>query len=93
MPETSERVEFENQFVKVVRVTMEGLGKRQVESRGPRVVISLTDEIETRTEHNGRQEQIQRKVGDVVFRDASPGHTIENGSPDRHEVIIVELKT
>jgi len=92
MSENTEKVEFENELVKVVRVVTEGSGKHQVEGRGPRVVISLTDETETRTDQGGRREHIERKVGDVVFKDASSGHTIENNRAGRQEVIIVELK-
>jgi hypothetical protein len=92
MTDTSEEILVDNDLVKVVRVQVGGAAKHQAPSRGPRVVISLTDEAEARTEHGGGSEKIRRMAGDVVFRDASPGHAIENTSSDSHTVIIVELK-
>lgn len=92
MTESTEELLLENDLVKVVRVHVQGSGKRDVPIRGPRVVISLTDEDETRREHGGKEEHIRRKAGDVVYRSASPGHTIHNTSSTPHTVIIVELK-
>ncbi len=93
MTKAREELLLDNDLVKVVRVHVDGLATHRVPGRGPRVVISLTDEVETRSEHGGRSEEIRRQAGDVVFRDASAGHAIENASSDPHVVIIVELKT
>jgi len=92
MSHTDEEVLVDNDLVKVVRVEVGGSAKHDAPPRGPRVIISLSDEAEARAERDGDSEEIRRNVGDVVFRDASPGHTIENKSGDPHTVIIVELK-
>ena len=89
---TSEKVEFENELVRVTRVIVGAFDTHHVPARHPRVVISLTNEIERRTEPGGRCDEIQRKAGTVVFREASAGHSIENTASDYHEVIIVEIK-
>lgn len=89
---TSEKAEFENELVRVTRVIVDAFDTHHAPARHPRVVISLTDEIERRTESGGRLEEIQRKVGTAVFREASAGHSIENIASDYHEVIIVEIK-
>jgi oxalate decarboxylase/phosphoglucose isomerase-like protein (cupin superfamily) len=92
MSHTDEEVLVDNDLVKVVRVEVGGSAKHTAPARGPRVVISLSDEAEARAQHGGGAEEIRRRAGDVVFRDPSPGHTIENTSDDPHTVIIVELK-
>lgn len=89
----SERVVLENRLVKVVRVDVPGRTKHEAPARGPRVVISLSDESEIRAESAKGSETIRRHPGDVVFRERSSGHTIDNTSDAPHIVIIVELKT
>lgn len=87
-----ENVLLDNDVVKVVRVRVDPGAKHSAPPRGPRVVISLSNESEVRTEGAAKPEAINRKIGDVVFRSASSGHTIENRSKSPHDVIIVELK-
>jgi hypothetical protein len=88
-----EQVLLENDMVKVTRVDVPGGTKHQAPARGPRVVISLSDEAETLSEAGKGVERIRRKAGEVVFRNSSSGHTIENSSDAPHTVIIVELKS
>lgn len=92
MTHSAEEVLIDNDLVRVVRVQVGGSTRHEAPARGPRVVISLSEEDEARAERNGQVERIRRKPGDVVFRDASPGHTIENTGEEPHTVIIVELK-
>jgi hypothetical protein len=92
MTNTGEEVLVDNHLVKVVRVRVGASAKHEAPARGPRVVISLNDEAEARTEREGDSEEIRRRPGDAVFRDASSGHTIENTGSAPHTVIIVELK-
>jgi hypothetical protein len=92
MADSKEEVLIDNDLVKVVRVNVGAGATHQAPGRGPRVVISLSDEEETRTEHQRDGEHIRRRVGDAVFREASSGHTIENSAGAPHTVLIVELK-
>jgi hypothetical protein len=92
MTHSAEEVLIDNDLVRVLRVQVGGSARHEAPARGPRVVISLSEEAEARAERDGDREPIRRQPGDVVFRDASPGHTIENTSEDPHTVIIVELK-
>ena|SRR5579872_3707065 len=88
-----EQVLLENDMVKVTRVDVPGGTKHQASARGPRVIVSLSDEAETRSESGKGSERIRRKAGEVVFRNSSAGHTIDNSSNVPHTVIIVELKS
>jgi len=92
MADTREELLLENDLVRVLRVYVGASAKHETPGRGPRVVISLTNELEMRAERGHKAEQIRRAPGDVVFRDSSPGHTIENTGDEPHTVIIVELK-
>lgn len=91
MANGAEKIEFENDRVKVTRVKMGKREKRPVLARKDRVIIWLTDSHHVRTEPNGKKEELHRKAGDVAWRAASQ-HQVENSSEDRQEVIIVELK-
>jgi hypothetical protein len=92
MSQSREEVVIDNDLVRVLRVRVGASERHEVQGRAPRVVISLGDEVERRRDHDGRTEEIRRRAGDVVFREASPGHSIENAGGESHEVIIVELK-
>jgi hypothetical protein len=87
---SEERVEFENAKVRVLRVRVDARSKHAPARRGDRVLVWLTDARQARTGQDGRREEIQRRAGEVAWRDASQ-HEIENIG-DAHEVIIVELK-
>jgi hypothetical protein len=83
-------VEFENERVKVLRVKHGQREGHPQTSRNDRLVIYLNQGHIKRTE-SGKQEEIKRKPGDVVWRGRSQ-HQVENLSDANHEVIIVELK-
>lgn len=91
MTDRGERLEFENDRVRVLRVKVEGHEKHPRRNRFPRVLIWLTDAHEMRTEPVGRKEEIRRRAGEVAWRTASQ-HEIENLEDTPVEVIIVELK-
>ena len=59
--------------------------------RHDRLIIYLKDGHIKRTE-GGKQQEIRRRAGEVVWKDRSQ-HQIENIKDTDHEVIIVELKT
>jgi hypothetical protein len=87
-----EKIEFENDRVRVIRVKCGGREKHPVRTRKDRVLIWLTEAHQLRTEPNGKKEEIRRKPGEVAWRSASQ-HQIENVEETGTEVIIVELKT
>lgn len=91
MTNGEEKVEFENDRVKVVRVRLRKGEKAPVRTRKDRVIVWLTDSLHARTESSGKKEEFRRKVGDIAWRSASQ-HQVENLGEGRHEVIIVELK-
>jgi len=83
-------VEFENERVKVLRVKHGRRERHPQTSRNDRLVIYLKEGRVHRTE-GGKQEEIRRKAGEVVWRDSSQ-HQVENLSDTDHDVIIVEIK-
>lgn len=84
-------VEFENDRVRVTRVSHAGAGGQSSAARHDRLIVYLQDSTVTRTE-GGRQEEIERRAGDVAWRDASE-HTVEVKGDGPHEVLIIELKS
>jgi hypothetical protein len=84
------KVEFENDRVRVSRVTHAGREQHPEKSRHDRLIIYLNDGHVARTE-KGQKEDKRRKAGEVVWKDRSQ-HQIENLTDASHEVIIVELK-
>ena len=91
MADIGEKVEFENNRVRVLRVRVGTREKHPVRERGDRVLVWLSDAHEHRTEPNGKREEIRRKAGEVAWRTASR-HQIENVEEKEVELIIVELK-
>jgi hypothetical protein len=83
-------VELENDRVRVLRVEHRGRERHPQTSRHDRLVIYLNEGHVVRIE-NGKQEDVRRKAGQVVWRSRSQ-HQIENLKDTDHEVIIVELK-
>lgn len=98
MPKTSsvgkqdEKVEFENDRVRVIRVHNGSRQKTGTRTRGDRVLIWLTDSHHTRKEPNGKTEEVHRRAGDVAWRAASK-HDVEHHNAADAELIIVELKS
>ena len=91
MTNGGEKIEFENDRVKVVRVKLGTHEKHPARARKDRVLIWLTDAHHSRIEPNGKKEEIRRRAGDVAWRNASQ-HEIENLAEKGAEMIIVELK-
>lgn len=89
---SGEKVEFENDRVRVVRVKIGHREKHPSRDRRDRVLIWLTDAHEIRTEPSGKKEEIRRKAGDAAWRTASQ-HQIENVEEQDVELLIVELKS
>jgi hypothetical protein len=85
-----ERLEFENDRVRVVRVTVDAREKHSGRNRDDRVLVWLTDSHHTRATPIGTHE-LRRKAGEVAWRPASQ-HQIENHGDERTEILIVELK-
>ena len=85
------KVEFENERVRVTRVKSVGSETIPPTMRGDRMIIYLRD---GRIAHKakGREETVQRRAGEVVWRAASE-HEVEVSQEGEHEVLIVELKT
>jgi hypothetical protein len=88
---SGEKIEFENDRVKVARVSIGKREKHPIRVRKDRVLVWLTAAHEMRTEPNGKKEEVRRNVGDVAWRTASE-HQIENFEDQDVELIIVELK-
>jgi hypothetical protein len=82
---------LDNDRVVVRRVRHSGSGPVSSAERRDRLVIYLKDSHVRRTE-GGRQEDLKRKAGDVIWRPASK-HDIEHLEGGEHEVLIVELKS
>jgi hypothetical protein len=91
MSEGGEKIEFENERVRVIRVKIGQREKHPVRARRDRVLVWLTDAHEMRTEPSGKKEEVRRKGGDVAWRTASQ-HQIENYEDKEVELIIMELK-
>jgi hypothetical protein len=91
MTKGGEILEFENDSVKVSRVTIGAGEKRPRSARNDRVLVWLTDAHHVRVEPNGKREEIRRKAGEVAWR-AKSEHQVENVGTNSVEVVIVELK-
>ena len=83
---SEERLEFENERVRVSRIRVSPGSTHQPRSRHDRVVVWLTGAHHVRIGHDGRREELHRRPGEVVWRAAS-NHQIENiGEP--HELLM-----
>jgi hypothetical protein len=85
------KVEFENDRVRVIRVTHSARESHPSTSKRDRLVVYLNEGHVRRTEA-GKQQEIRHKAGDVVWKDRSQ-HTVENLKDSPHEVLIVEFKS
>ncbi len=85
------KVEFENDQVRVLRFHLGPKESTPMYEEPPRVVIPLTDGRLKFTIAGGKTEQGTRKAGSAVYRTAVK-HAIENLSDKDYESIVVELK-
>ena len=90
-PVHGERVEFENEHVRVIRAVTGPKQKSALRTRGDRVLVFLTDSHETRVDHRGAGKEVRHRAGEVMWRTASD-HRLENLEDRPVEVIVVELK-
>ena len=87
-----EKVELENDRVKVTRVSTGQRGHTAQGSRHDRLIIYLRDGHVYRTEKGKHEkEEVRHRAGDVIWRPSSE-HQVEYAQEGEHEVLIVELK-
>ena len=84
-------VAFENEHVRVLRISMGPHEKSVMHSHPPGVVVSLTDSHGTDTVADGSVHEFRLSAGWVGW-DAAMTHLPENSSDERMELIYVEMK-
>lgn len=84
-------VEFENEYVRVVRVRYPAHARSRMHEHPQGVSVALTDCHWRITTPDGRTSIVERKAGDVGWKDASR-HAAENASDSPIETINVEVK-
>jgi len=86
------KVEFENEKVRVLRVSYGPREKSEMHTHPPSVAIFLKDQHSRHTLPDGKSEEMRSKAGEVRFMDAWE-HNAENLSDAPFELIVVELKS
>jgi quercetin dioxygenase-like cupin family protein len=86
------KVEFENEKVRVLRISYGPNEKSEMHTHPPSVAIFLTDQQSRHTSPDGKTEELSGKAGDVRYMDAWE-HNPENLSDKPFELIVVELKS
>jgi hypothetical protein len=87
----AEKVEIDNPWVRVLRITQAPHEKSEMRERPASVSVYLTDLHQKVTEAGGRIRNFTKKAGDVAFFEAAK--TSEENLSDRPlEEIVVELK-
>lgn len=85
------KVEFENDQVRVLRVTLPAGEKTPVHEHPDIVAVFLNDSANRVTPVGGKADDTPRKAGQVVSLKAVK-HTVENRGTTTAEIIVVELK-
>jgi quercetin dioxygenase-like cupin family protein len=85
------KVEFENEKVRVLKISYGPNEKSEMHSHPPMVAIFLTDQKSRHTHPDGKTEELSGKAGDVRYMEAWE-HNPENLSDRPFELIAVELK-
>jgi quercetin dioxygenase-like cupin family protein len=85
------KVEFENERVRVVRITYDPREKSVMHGHPESVAVFLTDAKAKFTFPDGRTEDISAKAGEVLHMDACT-HLSESTSKNRFELNQIELK-
>ena len=85
------KVEFENDQVRVLRVTFGPGYKTPVHEHPTGVVVFLNDSKNRVSPVGGTVDETPRKAGDVIPLVASK-HVVENLGGTKAEIIVVELK-
>jgi quercetin dioxygenase-like cupin family protein len=89
--EASEKLEIENQWVRVFRVTQAPHEKTPMHEHPSTVVVYLTDVHQKITGADGKTRDFKKKAHEVAYFDAIK-QTDENVSDKPLEAVIVELK-
>jgi quercetin dioxygenase-like cupin family protein len=85
------KVEFENDEVRVLRITFGPREKSSIHTHPAMVAIFLTDHHSRHLYSDGTTEEIKAKAGELGYIDAWE-HNPENLSDRSFEMIAVELK-
>ena len=85
------KVEYENERVRVLRVTLESFDRTREHLHARGIGVFLTDYDLRNTEPSGRSEELRGRTGQVVWFEPVV-HTTENLSSRHMELIFVELK-
>jgi hypothetical protein len=88
----AEKVEIDNSWVRVIRVTQAPHEKSERHARPASVSIYLTDLHQKVTDAGDKVQDLKKKAGDVAFFEAATT-TEENVSDKPLEEIVVELKS
>ena len=86
------KVEFENDSVRVLRITYPAHEKSVMHHHPNSVAVFLTDSKSRFTLPGGKTQDVPMKAGEVQWTEAGE-HLPENVSDKPFEVILVELKT
>ena len=86
------KVEFENDQVRVLRISYGSHEKSVMHDHPDSVAIFLTDQWVKFTSPDGKSEEMRTKAGDTKWLPAGK-HLPENLSDQPLELILVELKT
>jgi len=86
------KVEFENDKVRVLRITYGPMEKSVMHSHPEGVAVFLTDGNSKFTFPDGATQDIEVKAGQVIWSDESI-HQPENTGKESFEVIQIEMKT
>ncbi len=86
------KVEFENEKVRVLRISYGPNEKSEMHSHPPMVAIFLTDQHSRHNYPDGKSEEMRGKAGEVRYMEAWE-HNPENLSDKPFELIAVELKS
>jgi quercetin dioxygenase-like cupin family protein len=85
------KVEFEDDHVRVLRITFPPGEKAVTHSHPPMVAVFLTDSALKQNVSSGNVPQVPRKAGEVVWSEAFT-HTPENTGSAPIEVVVIEFK-
>ena len=85
------KVEFENDQVRVLRVTLAPGEKTPAHEHPAGVAVFVNDSKNRVTPVGGKPDETPRKAGSVIELKAVT-HTVENAGATKSEVIVIELK-
>ncbi|HYA61862.1 MAG TPA: hypothetical protein VED66_01585 [Candidatus Sulfotelmatobacter sp.] len=87
-----DKVEFENEQVRVIRYTFEPGGKSPMHGHPDNVQVVLTDTTSTVTTPDGKTTPTVAKAGEVHWRQAGQ-HAVQNTGQQPFEGVLVEMKS